>query len=86
MNELLSDIKSAFCELIGCAKPQPTMDTIYERSRYDTYCVMALDMRQSGHTVKEIADRLEVSKRKVKAMLAQGSVPAINRTGGSSHE
>lgn len=86
MNELLKDTKNAFNELIGKNKTEIQMKSIYERSKYDTYCVMALDMRQSGHTIKEIADRLEVSESEVKDMLVYKSVSNINRTGGSRYE
>ncbi len=86
MNELVKDIKSAFYELIGKSKTEAQMASIYERSKYDTYCVMAVDMRQNGHTIKEIADRLEVSKSEVKDMLVYKSVSEVNRTGGSRYE
>ena len=86
MNELLQDIKEAFNELIGQSNSNTSMDTAYERSKYDSFCVMAIDMRVNGYSVREIADRLGVTKKKVKEMLAYKSVARVNRTGGSRYE
>lgn len=83
MYELLADIKSAIHELIsGKHEPEPVR-TIFEQSKYNTYCVMAIDMRTNGYRVREIAKRLEITKKEVKAMLLQESVARVNRNGGS---
>lgn len=83
MHELLLDIKSAIHELIRDKyKPEPVR-SIFEQSKYNTYCVMAIDMRSNGYRIREIAKMLKVTKKEVKAMLLEGSVARVNRNGGS---
>lgn len=83
MHELLVDVKSVFHELIrGKQVPEPVR-TIFEQSKYNTYCVMAIDMRSNGYRVREIAKYLKLQKKEVKTMLLEGSVARVNRNGGS---
>lgn len=83
MHELLMDAKSAIHELIRDKhKPEP-IRTIFEQSKYNTYCVMAIDMRSNGYRIREIAKMLKITKQEVKTMLREGSVARVNRNGGS---
>ena len=59
---------------------------IFEQSKYNTYCVMAIDMRSNGYRVREIAKMLKITKKEVKAMLLHKSVARVNRNGGNSFE
>lgn len=83
MHELLMDIKIAIHELIrGKHEPEPVR-TIFEQSKYNTYCVMAIDMRSNGYRIREIAKMLKVTRKEVETMLLRKSVARVNRNGGS---
>lgn len=80
MKSIIEDIKHAFMELLGF-ESEAAVQALAEESRYRTLCVMAVDMRESGCSVKEIAKWLEVSHREVKKMLKHESVAKLNRRG-----
>lgn len=82
MHELLMGIKGAIHELIH-GKHKTEARTVFEQSKYNTYCVMAIDMQKNGYQISEIAKRLEVTEKEVKAMLQKKSVARVNRNGGS---
>lgn len=67
-------------ELLGF-EDEAAAKTLPEESRYRTLCVMAVDLRKSGCSVKEIASWLKVSRREVKKMLRYDSVAKLNRRG-----
>lgn len=80
MKQILEDIKHAFSELIGFEK-EAAAPSLPEESRYRTLCVMAVDMRACGSSIKEIAKWLKVSRREVKKMLKHKNVEELNRRG-----
>lgn len=83
MNKPFKNVKRKINELIrGKNEPEP-IKTIFEQSKYNTYCVMAIEMKSNGYRVREIAKYLKLQKKEVKDMLLEGSVARVNRNGGS---
>lgn len=80
MKSIIEDIKHAFMELLGFEN-EAAVHTLPEESRYRTLCVMAVDMRGSGCSIREIKKWLKVSRREVKKMLKHESVAKLNRRG-----
>lgn len=80
MKQILEDIKHAFSELIGFEN-EAAVHTLPEESRYRTLCVMAVDMRESGCSTREIKKWLKVSRREVRKMLKHKNVEELNRRG-----
>lgn len=80
MKQIMEDIKHAFMELLRIEN-EAAVHTLPEESRYRTLCVMAVDMRESGSSIKEIAKWLKVSRREARKMLRHESVAKLNRRG-----
>lgn len=78
MKQIVEDIERAFIELAKLEK-EAAVCSLAEESKYRTLCVMAVDMKKSGHKIGEIAKRLEVSRREVKRMLKHKDVASLNR-------
>lgn len=80
MRHIIEDIKHAFMELLGF-EDEAAAKTLPEESRYRTLCVMAVDLRKSGCSTREIKKWLKVSRREVRKMLKHKNVEELNRRG-----